>query len=305
MGNQVPLLAERAPTTAPAEAAPAGASGWPRGLELAGLAAILVVAVVLRFPGLDQAPPSMTYDEAINGLDIYRIFDGYRAPFFPNNNGREGLFIYLQAISVAVFGPAASSLRFVSAGFGVLSVLATWLLLRAWFGRVVALIGAGILATLLWHVVMSRLGLRVNAAPFALALSLWLYWRALRDGKLRDALFAGAAIGFAQHTYIAARLLPPLLVLLFVVEWWSNRSLLARRWRVLAVAAMVSLAVFAPLGAYLVTHPSDNLTRWQQVMLGGSDTEYGARYSSPLDSVPRPVLAERQQCRCTPTAGRC
>lgn len=261
-----------------------------RTLEIAALVAIVVLSGLLRFPGLDDVPPSMTYDEAINGLDVYRIFDGLRAPFFPNNNGRESLYFYLQAASVAVFGAHASSLRHVSALFGVLTIVGTWALLRAWFGRAVALLGAGLLATLFWHVVMSRLGLRVNASPFAMALALWLFWRMLRSGTSWDAVLCGLAVGLSQHTYIAARLLPPLLAALFAMEWWSNRSLLRERWKLLLLATVVALAVFAPLGIYLLRHPEDNVTRWRQVMLGGTDVEYGARYSSPLQSIPRTLL---------------
>ena len=55
---------------------------------------ILIVAVVFRFWLLDSAPPGLYPDEAVNAVDAARAQEsGDYSVFYPNNNGREGLYI--------------------------------------------------------------------------------------------------------------------------------------------------------------------------------------------------------------------
>ena len=53
--------------------------------------------------------------------------------FYPENNGREGLFINIQALSLKVFGAEPWALRIVSAIFGFLTVLGLYFLARILF----------------------------------------------------------------------------------------------------------------------------------------------------------------------------
>ncbi len=56
----------------------------------------ILVAAFFRFYRLWELPPGLFFDEAFNGFDALRVLRaGYLTPFFPENNGREALFIYL------------------------------------------------------------------------------------------------------------------------------------------------------------------------------------------------------------------
>jgi hypothetical protein len=239
---------------------------WSLVFELLALAALIALAAALRFPALSVAPPALWVDESFNGLDILRIFDGYREPFFPANYGREGLFIYAQALSVLFFGPTPAALRLVSAAVGTATVAATWALARAWFGRWVGLLSAGVIATLVWHITFSRIGLRTICAPLALAIVLWLFWRTLIHGRLSDAILTGAALGLALQTYLSTRILPPLLLVFFLLEWRFNPSLLRARWKALIWASVVAALVFSPLGYYYFRHPDAAFRRSDMVL---------------------------------------
>ena len=89
---------------------------------------IIVIAVVFRFHHIMSTPPGLYPDEAMNGNNALYALDtappagGFKV-FYPDNNGREGLFINIQALSVKAFGNAPWALRIVSAVFGVLTVL--------------------------------------------------------------------------------------------------------------------------------------------------------------------------------------
>src|SRR4051794_33622920 len=64
------------------------------------LLAILLFAAFLRFFELPTVPRGIQVDEAMNGANILEIHEtGRYQIFYPENNGREGLFINLQALA--------------------------------------------------------------------------------------------------------------------------------------------------------------------------------------------------------------
>jgi hypothetical protein len=93
--------------------------------------------------------------------------------FYPANFGREGLFINLQAFSIFLFRdllhwsrwPEPWMLRVVSAVMGTLTLAAFYPLARQLLSAREALLALFFLATNFWHVVFSRVGFRVIAAP--------------------------------------------------------------------------------------------------------------------------------------------
>ncbi|MGE5140441.1 MAG: glycosyltransferase family 39 protein, partial [Rudaea sp.] len=98
------------------------------------LGLVIIVAAALRFALLDSVPAGPFNDEAVNGLDALRVLRTGQVPiFFQANNGREPLFIYMQTVSVALFGPSAWSLRAVSALAGTATIAALFLLARELF----------------------------------------------------------------------------------------------------------------------------------------------------------------------------
>ena len=218
------------------------------------------LAAALRFTGLGQWPPGLYRDEAYNGLDALGVWRGQHALFFPANNGREPLYIYLVALSIALLGPTTLALRLPAAVAGTLTTLPAWLLGRAWFGRVVGLLAAFLWAITLWPVHLGRIGLRAGLLAPALALAFWLGTRAYRErrgGLWATGLWlaAGLVYGLSFYTYLAARLTPLLLVLFAVYLIATGRR--ARLWdggRVLWFAGGAALVV-APLVVTLLAGP--------------------------------------------------
>ena len=76
--------------------------------ELAIFLIIMAVAAFFRLYKLDQFPPGLYPDEAMNGNNALEALDtGDFKIFYPENNGREGLFINIQALSLKAFGNEA------------------------------------------------------------------------------------------------------------------------------------------------------------------------------------------------------
>jgi len=138
------------------------------------LVAVLLLAAALRLWDLGGGPDPFDVDEGYTGIDALRVLRGARALYFAANNGAEPLYVYLGALSSALFGPSAWALRLPAALAGVAAVLATYLLVRALFRdaapvgldpRTLALLVALLQALSLWHLHLSRDASRVGLLP--------------------------------------------------------------------------------------------------------------------------------------------
>ena len=98
------------------------------------LVGIVALGAFLRFYLITEIPPGLYPDEAMNGNNaLEALATGHFKVFYPENNGREGLFINIQAISVAAFGPTPWALRVVSSLFGTLTILGVYLVAKELF----------------------------------------------------------------------------------------------------------------------------------------------------------------------------
>ncbi|MGB9775629.1 MAG: glycosyltransferase family 39 protein [Anaerolineae bacterium] len=242
---------------------------------LAG-ALILLLAAALRFPALGQVPPGLYHDEAYYGLDAVDVLRGHLQVYFPANNGREPLFIYLAAGIIGLLGRSPFALRLTSAFVGVLTVAATAAAGRALFSRRVGLLAAAILAVTLWHIHLSRVGFRAVTLPLIIALTVWLGARAVRTGRPRPWLAAGALYGLSFYTYTAARFTPVVLAAfgLYGLALFGPRAFRPHA-RGLGLAVLAAAVVLTPLAAYTVSHPNvvlgrpDQVSIWNPAISGG------------------------------------
>ena len=251
------------------------------------LVLVLGVALFLRTYQLDSVPPGLAHDEATNGLDTFDVLQGQTPILFERNNGREPLFIYLQAISVYLLGNSAYALRIVSAAIGVLTVLATYLVAREWFSYRVGLLSAAGVSVAFWHVNLSRIGLRAIALPLVLTLALLVLWKALRGRRRLHFVLAGVLVGLTQYTYIAARLVALLIIGILLVQLIADRRYVLKQWPNFALFVVVALVVFAPLGAYFATHLDIFFGRIEQVSLFTENPAIESKPMTLLETLPR------------------
>lgn len=245
-----------------------------RSIEAGIVILITVVAAVLRLVAIDRWPPGLYHDEAFNGLDALGVLRGHLPIFFEANNGREPLFIYLQAISVALFGRSPGALRIVSALVGTFTVPAVYLAGRVLQSRRVGLLAAALAATTVWAVNLSRVGFRAVTLPLVAALALALMWRGLRYRCPWSMLGAGALFGLSLYTYLAARFgVLTLLFFIIYIALFHRGMLWPRGWALLIAAALL---VAAPLGLYFAAHWEGTLGRAGQVSIA-SPSIHGGR----------------------------
>ncbi|PJA95152.1 hypothetical protein CO130_00650 [Candidatus Jorgensenbacteria bacterium CG_4_9_14_3_um_filter_38_10] len=230
------------------------------------LAVILIIASFFRLYQINQTPPGLYPDEAMNGNNALQALrtappaGGFKV-FYPENAGREGLFINIQAFFLNLFKVNEPwVLRLPSAIFGVLTVLGVYFLTKELFGEnlksqapnskqiqnskpfgnwkleignyEVALLSSFLMATSFWHINFSRIGFRAIMAPFFLTWTLYFLLYALKKAEtLTDSIkiFIPAAIGgifygLGFYSYIAYRATPLLIFIILLIYWLKNKN---------------------------------------------------------------------------------
>jgi 4-amino-4-deoxy-L-arabinose transferase-like glycosyltransferase len=200
------------------------------------LVLIILVAIFFRFYQIVRMPGGLFPDEAANGLDINLMQQGNFQPFYQRGNGREALFFYMEWASTAIFGKGQWQFHIVSSLIGVLSVLMVYFVTFRLFlmgqgeesddkkrNRAVhiGLLAAFLMAVSSWHVVLSRTALRANLTPLFGALTLYFLLRAYQaqsqKAKYWFSILTGASFGLGFYTYIAYRIMLP--ILFFILVW--------------------------------------------------------------------------------------
>ncbi len=242
--------------------------GWAFGRAPAlWLLGIVVLAGFLRIFHLTQTPPGLYPDEAMNGNNaLEALRTGDFKVYYPENQGREGLMIALQALSLATFGVREPwVLRFPSAVVGVLTVCGMFFLGRELVSSKVGLLAAFLMATSTWHIYFSRMGFRAILAPLLMVWALYLFLASLRragsgDSWLGIAVAGGAVFGLGFYSYIAFRVMP--LVFLAFLPW---RRTEAAFWRVTGAFVLSTFVVALPIGVFYVSNPDAFVGRSSEV----------------------------------------
>ncbi|BCM88182.1 hypothetical protein IAD21_00009 [Abditibacteriota bacterium] len=201
-------------------------------------AIIFFLAGWLRFENVASLPVGFHGDEAVSGLVGQQILrEGNIGPYTPLALGQPTGPLYLTALSVRFFGSTIWSVRAVSALLGTLTVIALYFLLRRHqddgdkhFGRVVALLGMGLLAVMNWHLHFSRIGFPVIAWPFCTLLATWAALEAVQHRQARWWCITGFLAGLGIYSYNAHSLCIAALglwVLFYLarqrdVVWWHR-----------------------------------------------------------------------------------
>ncbi len=215
------------------------------------IVALTVLAAGLRLWALDLAPQALYRDEAQNGLDALQVLNGARPIYFEANNGREPLFIYLAALSIALLGRTPSALRIVSVLCGTLTVPALYWLGSEVRDRCTGLWAAALAVSTVWLLNLSRVAFRAGLLPLLGALALASLLRAQRLRSTAWAIGAGALLGACAYTYLAARAIPLVLALYLLWCLLDRRVRAATWWRGWALILLLAVLTSAPLVTHL------------------------------------------------------
>lgn len=255
--------------------------------EALAVAAIVLVALLVRTYHLTSVPLGLHGDEATTGLESGRILrEGNIGPYSPDALGQPTGPFYLIAPAEWLLGNTILAVRIVPALLGTLTVLALFVVIRRSYGTAAALAGAALLATQGWHLHFSRIGFPLPAWPLVAVLTVGALVEALRENDWRWWGLAGLLLGLGVYAYNSHPLfiaITALFVALAVcVGLWRARGVRGMWWRLVPVLALpIMLGLVAlPLLRYIADPINDytghvravsvtNTAAWQELTEAG------------------------------------
>jgi len=262
-------------------------------IEIATVAALTLLAFLLRAAALDSVPYTLGGDEAWHGLLARQVLRGELSnPFVMGYMSMPTFFYWPLSWSLWLVGDGMVGLRLPSALAGALTVPLFYGLVRslrstapeAVWGRRTALLSALFLAAYDYHIHFSRLGANNVWDPLFAVLIFWAVDRGLGAGKQRPEtaggsetrpcragplILAGMVLGLAFYFYTGARLLPVLVVVYATFVWLQRRRETGASFgeliRPLAVIGVALVIVAGPILSFALAHPNDWNARVNQI----------------------------------------
>ncbi|MEM4662526.1 MAG: glycosyltransferase family 39 protein [Candidatus Diapherotrites archaeon] len=195
------------------------------------LAIIVISAFFVRLYNLENVPKGFYLDEASNGYNAYKILTtgkdewGIPTPLYFKAFGeyKNPVFIYSTVPSIAIFGLSVFSVRLVSAIYGTLAVIATFLLVRKMFGEKEGLIASLLLAFSPWHLLFSRVAFEAITMPTLFLFGLFFLLKA--NEKKLFVLLSAVCFALAIYSYKIAYAFVPFFLLGFFTIYRKKFSL--------------------------------------------------------------------------------
>jgi len=240
---------------------------------------LLLLGAFTRLVAFGDAPAGLQHDELYDALDGVGIVErGDFALYYPDNQGREGGYMWLNAVSALLLGRNTLMVRYASFALDMLMLALLYRVGVAMFNRRVALTAVGFASVSFWTISIARIGLRPVLLP-PVALAIWLGFYALffhpqpsEKPRWRIAIITGGLLGFALYTYTSSFALYPSIAVFFGAMLIFKRDLFIRRWREIAIIAVLAGVLILPMLAIrlspegttrlgLVTRPLDDFRK--------------------------------------------
>ncbi len=272
--------------------------------EVAAVAALTIIALVLRTWNIGSVPAGVGGDEASIALEALRILEGewigiWSGVALGNPAGHHhwiALFFWL-------LEPTVAALRLSTAFLGVAFIPMSYLLVRTLLPARIALITAALVAFSVWFVIQSRLGFPMMMSVFMAAASLYLLVFAIQSRRPWLAALAGLLLGVGLYSFKA--------YLIFYVAIWGAGALALlassqlRKSPYVYLFLLASLLPAAPLLLFYATSDylgtnlrsfyrvEDLLVFWPHLAESGKALTLvhgGLDYSNNIDAAPQDGL---------------
>ena len=218
------------------------------------LIGIILFAAALRLIGLGSVPAGLQQDEASLGYDAFAIAkygvdrNGFAYPIYPITWGCGGgspLMIYINVLTIKLFGTGVVKLRLLPAILGIATVYIFYLILKEiTLSYKKSLFGAAFLALCPWHIILSRWSLDSNIMPFTLGLSVYLFILGIKTEKTLIYCLSAAAYAMCMYSYGSATIVVPVHLLLISIYCLRKKIISIKQ---LVMAVLTFVIVFAPL----------------------------------------------------------
>ena len=232
------------------------------------LCAIMILATCVRLYNLDVLPAGLWHDEAVNLSIAERYAEAPgQIPVFEPSAHRPSLYYMPVAALVKLAGVSVTATRLIAAVFGVLGVLAAFLMVRRVLGASGGLIAAFLVAFMRWDIIFSRIGFDATTGVLFAALTGWLTFRAIRSGRHSDYALAGVCLGLGMWFYIANQAFAIVVGFILLHHLLVSRPPFRKFALSVCVLALTALFVAAPVAQFAIDSPDEFFARSRQVSI--------------------------------------
>ena len=225
------------------------------------LGIVVIVAIFFRFWQLGDVPASPDWDEAALGYNAYSIMqtgkDEY-GKFLPVvlrsfDDYKPALYAYFIIPFIKIFDLSVLSVRLPSAVFGVLTVVATFFLVKELFDQkkyfYLPFLASFLLAISPWHVQFSRIGFESNVGVAFNVFAVLFFILGLR--KNRYILFSVFLMAVNLYIYQSEKVFTPLIAIVLLFIFRKEFFLIPKK--VIGCAVLIGLVTIIPLLGYTLT----------------------------------------------------
>lgn len=240
-------------------------SGFLAKYPLAVMTCILLIAAFARLWQLGEAPPGLQHDELFKAQEGQSIVtDGNFRLFYETNQGHEGGYVWLLALSYLLFGNSLIMVKFPAFACGMLTVALLYRVAREIYNFRVAVFASGLAAVSFWAIFTSRVGLRAVLLPPIILIAIWGLWRVCYFGfsphrsgvkQWLLALLTGVFLGFAIYTYTASIALYAAFAAFLGAVALFDRATLKKRWKPLLVVTLAGTILTLPMLYHRLNNP--------------------------------------------------
>lgn len=198
--------------------------------------ALFLVMLFLRMYRLDGIPEGIHVDEAGMAYDAWsmlqtgtdRYYNTHPVYLINYGGGQSALYAYVCMGFFRMFGLQTWVLRLPAVLFGAVTFVFGAFLLKKYFGRLWAALGAFFIAVFPYFIMQARLGMDCNLFLGASTLALYLLSEAVEKRKLWLYALSGAAFGLCLYTYALSYLVLPIFLLLTLLYLYRVQRLRVR-----------------------------------------------------------------------------
>lgn len=250
-------------------------------LKLLMVLLIVLLGFLLRFYNLGQVPLALHRDEAFLGYNAYSLLKTsmdmngnflplHLASFIYSPAG----YSYLSIPFIAIFDLSSFSVRFASAFFGSLTVIATFFLTMELFYKLknkiwISLLSSFFLAISPWHINLSRTATENTVVVFFISLATFIYLIWIRKNSLYLLFLSFILFGLTLFIYQAPRAFLPFFIPLLAISFLM--PIITKR-RIFLIIVMFLSTIIIPL--FLILSSKNLSLRIRTVsILAGSETQ--------------------------------
>lgn len=226
--------------------------------EILAISIVTVVACLLRFVCLSSIPNGMMSDEwsmiyeswSLAHYGIDRNGNSWPVYFVAWGSGQNALLTYLTIPFVLIFGMNAFSARIVMAISSVVTIVASYFLIKKFASKQTAFITMILLTILPWNLMLGRWGLESNLLPCFLVLGVLFLVKSLKENHwwfVLSCFFFGVSLYSYALDYV---FLPLFLIACYVCMFIKHKV----NWKSFVVGNIVLGALALPLVLFVMVN---------------------------------------------------